>query len=209
MGMLAVTQAISLKVQTVESAVTMQAVCIEGLKNDFKVLEKRQLEEAVSMSNFHGLTATVSELGQQLRAVGDEKASTRKKLENDYETLRRSVFSYQDNVRDIQGAIEQGYTLSADLAAVQKRCGKNEEELATLRGLEKEHWESSVEALHEHRRSHVSLQTWCRALQQEFYRHVENTMENTDQVRRHSTKLSLEQIDNAMGLHRSLAELER
>jgi len=205
----ALTNAVSLKVQSVENTVTMQALCVEGLKKDYKVLENRLVEEAVTTTTFHGLAATVSELGQQLRTAGDEKASMRKKLEYDYEVLRRNVFSYRDSVRDIQGAIEQGYTLSSDIAALQKRCGKHDEELAALRGLEKEHWEASSEALDEQRRDHMSLQTWCRALQQELYRHVENTMEQTDHVRRHSTKLSLEQMDKAMGLHRSLAELEK
>jgi len=186
------TNAISLKVQNIENMVNMQTLSVDGLKNDQKVLENRVVEEFVSLSTFNGLVA-----------------SMRKKIEHDYEVLRRNVFSYRDSVRDIQGAIEQGYELSSDIAALQRRCGKHDEELASLRGLEKEHWEASSAALHKQNKEQVSLQSWCRALQQELGKQAEETMEQTDHVRKHSTRLSLEHMDKALGIHRSIAELEK
>merc|ERR1712032_962615 len=75
-------------------------------------------------------------------------------------------------------------------------------------GREAEHWTLGQAAMTKQLQARGDLDVFYRALREEFTSHAEFQRAESERLRHHSTQRYFEQMDKALNLHRSLAEIE-
>lgn len=182
---------------------------LDGLKEELHSLQRRQGDVESQRTSLSTLAAAVADLGRQLRSAREEQKTLRGQVSTEHEALRRTVFAFQDSARELRESMELLGSLDKARLELVQRCEQHEKDVASLAVREMSHWEASQSALEARKQEHSNLEALCRSLKQELGKHVEATKEKTDQLRQHNVSLCFEQMDKAMGIHKSLTEIER
>lgn len=188
---------------------TLASSSLDGMKKHMALLENRQGAVERNKTAIDSLAVTVAGLGRQMRTAREEQKLLRSQVSQEHEALRRTVYAFQDSARELRESMELlGFLDTARLELLQ-RCEQTEKDVASLAVREMSHWEASQDASHARKQEHGALEALHNSLKQELGKHVEAVKDKTEKLRQHNVSLCFEQMDKAIGIQKSLMEMER
>ncbi|CAE8602700.1 unnamed protein product, partial [Polarella glacialis] len=185
------------------------ASCIDRIKEDASSLQQFCNEELATRIFTEKVAEGVKDVQEKLDLAVIDRATIHRRLEREGEVTRRAFALQQNTFQDVENVAESLKVVSASSAAMQGRCAEQEKAMQEMTSHQEEDREALKRALQEMRTDHNHLEDLCNSLQLEFQEQADHFRETAERLGTCSTRISLEQMDQTLGLRQSMDELSQ
>ncbi|CAE7648566.1 unnamed protein product, partial [Symbiodinium pilosum] len=183
--------------------------CINGLQTDLAQHEKRCWEAFASKASVQQVLSHTSEAHTKLDFAMMDRATIRRKMEEEFDFVKKTIFRQQQAFRDIDDAVDCVNEQKQQIRQFREELRRQDELLQDFAT----HLDMQEQNVHqlaaEHQRDVDHMEEVCGGLQRSFADQVSQCQSTADSMSNCSTRISLEQMDKTLALRQSLDKLEQ
>ncbi|CAE7026368.1 unnamed protein product [Symbiodinium natans] len=180
---------------------------INGLQTDLAHLEHRCWDAFASKASVQQVLSLASEAHTKLDFAMMDRATLRRKMEEEFDMVKKTIFRQQTAFRDIDDAVDCVNNHKRQIMQFREELRRQDEQLQDFAT----HLDLQDRNVHhlaaEHQRDVDHIEDVCGSLQRSFNDQVSQCQATAVSMSNCSTRISLEQMDKTLALRQSLDKL--